>query len=235
MVRPANKIKNKYNNKILGKKKFEKDSVKDKRKKTSCDCLKTAEYLDTKNQDAINYIFVTPKKTEENKILSDAGHYVRSKIDTTDLKKLNLPSKMTAKNIVNKYRKMARKRPYKVPDIVLEEPSNTEEIDKVDKTETLEDIAPWQPGKSAQLAAKKIGEKYKKIKEANKRKNKFKLPGEIVKIETVETSQRDGKVPVSVEKPKSSVHAAEKVTKKYDKVRREKAKKTSPIKRKRNN
>ena len=85
-----------------------------------------------------------------------------------------------------------------------------------------------------QLVAKKR-EKYKKIREANKRKNKFKLPGEIVKIETVETSQRDVKVPVSVEKPKSSVHAAEKVTKKYDKVRREKAKKTSPIKRKRNN
>ena len=176
-----------------------------------------------------------PKKAEENKAPADAGHFIRSEIEATDLKKSDLATKITAKIIVNKYRQTARKRPYKVPDIVLEEPSNTEEIDKVDKTETLEDIAPWQPGKSAQLAAKKIGEKYKKIKEANKRKNKFKLPGEIVKIETVETSQRDGKVPVSVEKPKSSVHAAEKVTKKYDKVRREKAKKTSPIKRKRNN
>ena len=207
MVRPANKIKNKYNKKILGKKKFEKESVNDKRKKTSSDWLKTAEYLETKDQDAINHIFVTPRKTEENKILSDAGHYIRSKIDATDLKKMNLPSKITAKNILNKYRKMARKRSYKVPDIVVEEPSNTEEIDKVDKTETLEDIAPLQPGKSAQLAAKKISEKYKKIKEANKIKNKFKLPGEIVKIETAETSQRDVKVPVSVEKPKSSVHA----------------------------
>ena len=72
----------------------------------------------------------------------------------------------------------------------------------------------------------------KKIKEANKRKNKFKLPEEIVKIETVETSQRDVKVPVSVEKPKSSVHAAKKVNKKYDKVRREKAKKLALLKEK---
>ena len=232
MDRPANKIKNKYNKKILGKKKFEKESVNDKRKKTSSDWLKTAEYLDTKDQDAINHIFVTPRKTEENKILSDAGHYIRSKIDATDLKKMNLPSKITAKNILNKYRKMARKRSYKVPDIVVEEPSNTEEIDKVDKTETLEDIAPLQPGKSAQLAAKKISEKYKKIKEANKIKNKFKLPGEIVKIETAETSQRDVKVPVSVEKPKSSVHAAKKVTKMYDKLRREKAKKLALLKEK---
>ena len=232
MVRPANKIKNKYNKKILGKKKFEKESVNDKRKKTSSDWLKTAEYLETKDQDAINHIFVTPRKTEENKILSDAGHYIRSKIDATDLKKMNLPSKITAKNILNKYRKMARKRSYKVPDIVVEEPSNTEEIDKVDKTETLEDIAPLQPGKSAQLATKKISEKYKKIKEANKIKNKFKLPGEIVKIETAETSQRDVKVPVSVEKPKSSVHAAKKVTKMYDKLRREKAKKLALLKEK---
>ena len=146
-----------------------------------------------------------PKKTEENKIPADAGHFIRSEIEATDLNKSDLATEIKGKNIVNKYRKMARKRPYKVPDIVLEEPSNTEEIDKVDKTETLEDIAPWQPGKSAQLAAKKIGEKYKKIKEANKRKNKFKLPGEIVKIETVETSQGDVKIPVSIQKQKSSV------------------------------
>ena len=56
------------------------------------------------------------------------------------------------------------------------------------------------------------------------------MPGEIVKIETVETSQGDAKVPVSIEKPKSSVHAAKKVTKKYDKRRREKAKKLALIK-----
>ena len=68
-----------------------------------------------------------------------------------------------------------------------------------------------------------------KIREASKRKNKFKFPGETVKIETVETSQGDVKVPVSIEKPKSSVCAAKKVTKKYDEIR-EKAKKLALIK-----
>ena len=68
------------------------------------------------------------------------------------------------------------------------------------------------------------------MREANKRKSKFKLPGEIVKIETVETSQGDVKIPVSVEKPRSSVRAAKKITKKYDKLRREKAKKLARIK-----
>ena len=58
------------------------------------------------------------------------------------------------------------------------------------------------------------------------------MPGEIVKIETGETSQRDVKVPVSVEKPNTSVHAAKKVTKKYDKVRRGKAKKLALLKEK---
>ena len=64
----------------------------------------------------------------------------------------------------------------------------------------------------------------------NKRKNKFKLSGQIVRIETVETSQGAVKVPVSIEKPKSSVCAAKKVTKKYNKIRREKAKKLALIK-----
>ena len=70
------------------------------------------------------------------------------------------------------------------------------------------------------------------MREANRRKDNFKLPGEIVKIETVEISQGDVKVPVSVAKPQSSVRAAKKITKKYDKLRREKAKKLAQIKRK---
>ena len=124
------------------------------------------------------------------------------------MKKSNLASKITAKKIVDKYRKAARKKPYTVPNVVLEEPLNTEEIDRIDTIETIEDIATLEPGKNAQLAAKKISGKYKKMREANKRKNKFKRPGEIVRIKTVETSQGDVKVPVSVEKPRSSVPAA---------------------------
>ena len=68
----------------------------------------------------------------------------------------------------------------------------------------LDDIATLEPGKNAQLAAKKISKKYKKLREANARKRKYKLPGEIVTIETVETPQGEVKVPVSIEKPKTS-------------------------------
>ena len=56
---------------MLRKKKFEKDLTNDKSKKTSADWLKTAGYLDTKDQDPTNYIFVPPKKAEENKIPAD--------------------------------------------------------------------------------------------------------------------------------------------------------------------
>lgn len=77
---------------------------------------------------------------------------------------------------------MLRNRPY-----VLEEPTNAEDLDRIDTKETLEDIASLQPSKNAQLAAKKISEKDKKIREAKKRKNIFRLPGEILRVETVET------------------------------------------------
>ena len=77
--------------------------------------------------------------------------------------------------------------------------SETTEIIKV-----LDDIATLEPGKNAQLAAKKISEKYKKIREESARKSKYKIPGEIVRIEKVETHQREVKVPVSIEKPKGS-------------------------------
>ena len=68
------------------------------------------------------------------------------------------------------------------------------------------------------------------MREANRRKNKFKYPGEIIKIETVETSQGNVKFPVSVKKLQSSVRAAKKITKKYDKLRWEKVKKLAQIK-----
>ena len=83
----------------------------------------------------------------------------------------------------------------------------------------LDKIATLEPGKNAQMAAKKISEKYKKLREANARKKKYKIPGEIVKIEEFETPQGKGKVPVSIEKSKNT---AKKIIKKYDKIRREK-------------
>ena len=49
--------------------------------------LKTAGYLDTKDQDKINYIFIPPKKETTNKIPDDIGHFIRTKIDSTDFKK----------------------------------------------------------------------------------------------------------------------------------------------------
>ena len=87
----------------------------------------------------------------------------------------------------------------------------------------LDDIATLEPGKNAQLAAKIISNKYKKLREENVRKRKYKLPGEIVTIETIETPQGEVKVPVSIEKPKKSgKEAAKKIIKIHNKIRREK-------------
>ena len=194
-VKVANKIKNKYRKKIIGQ--------KNKSNKISAEWLKTAGYLDTKDQDKINYIFVPPKKETTNKIPDDAGHFTRTEIDSTDFKKENLTSKI---------RKDKTKKPYFYKEKTQEAPKDSETTETI---KILEDIANLEPGKNAQLAAKKISEKYKKMREALAKKRKYKIPGEIVKIEEVETPQGKVKVPVSVEK------TAKKVIKKYDKIRRE--------------
>ena len=97
------------------------------------------------------------------------------------------------------------------------------DAETVETIKILDDITTLEPGKNAQLAAKKISEKYKKIREANAKKNKYKIPGEIVTIETVKTPHGEVKVPVSIEKPKrSGKEAAKKIIQKYDKIRRKK-------------
>ena len=77
-------------------------------------------------------------------------------------------------------------------------------------------------GKNAQIAAKKISEKYRLIRQANAKK-KFKLPGEIVTIDTIKSPQGDVKFPVSVPK-QSSQKAAKRIKDKYAKIRQNKAK-----------
>ena len=151
--------------------------------------LKTAGYLDTKDRDKINYMFVSPKKETAYDIPSDAGHFLRTEIGSTDFKKENLTSKVR----INK-----NKKPY----LNLKEWLAKVEDETAETIKILDDIAILEPGKNAQIAAKKFSEKYKALREANARKNKFKLAGEIVKIEKVKTDQEEANVPVSIEKPK---------------------------------
>ena len=79
------------------------------------------------------------------------------------------------------------------------------DAETVETIKILKDIATLEPRKNAQFAAKKISEKYKKLREANARKKKYKIPGGIVTIETVETPHGEVKIPVSVEKPDNEV------------------------------
>ena len=78
-VRAANKIKNKYLKKKIGQ--------REKSNKISTEWLKTAGYLDTKDQNKISYIFVPPKKETSNNIPADAAHFIRTEIDSADFKK----------------------------------------------------------------------------------------------------------------------------------------------------
>ena len=85
-VKAANKIKNKYLRKKIRQ--------RNKSNKISAEWLKTAGYLDTKDQDKINYTFVPLEKEETNEVPGDAGHFIRTEIDSTDFRKENLASKV---------------------------------------------------------------------------------------------------------------------------------------------
>ena len=140
-VKVAKKVKNEY---------LEKKIVQiNTQNKASKDWLKAAGFLDTKDQDRINYIFVPPKKVEINKIPGYAAHFIRPEIDSTDLKKENLVTKIRRnKNIRKPYKKMV----------------NTNNADKDETIQILDDIAILEPGKNAQIAAKKIREKYRLLR-----------------------------------------------------------------------
>ena len=112
--------------------------------------LKTAGYLDTKDQDKINYIFVPPKKEPAKNIPEDAAQFIRTEFDSTNFKKENLASKVREK-------KTTARTPYlsiKKETVDLPKYNETTEILKV-----LDDITTLEPGKNAQLAARKISEK----------------------------------------------------------------------------
>ena len=90
------------------------------------------------------------KKLKINKIPGDAGHFIRTEINSTDFKKENLTTKIRRnKNIRKPYKKMI-------------DDSST---DKNETINILDDIAVLEPGKNAQIAAKKISEKYKLIRQ----------------------------------------------------------------------
>ena len=129
-IKAANKTKDKYLRKKIGQ--------RNKSNKISKEWLKTAGYLDTKDQDKINYIFVPPKQEETNEIPDDAGHFVRTEIESTDFKKENLALKI---------RKNKTRKPY------ISKTKTTEDLAKdaetVETIKILDDIATLDPGKNA--------------------------------------------------------------------------------------
>lgn len=84
----------------------------------------------------------------------------------------------------------------------------------------LEDISKLEPGKNAQIAAKKISEKYKLLRA----KKKFKLPAEVPLGDTIQTKERE-KIKVVVPPPKISTQkTAKRIKDKCKKIGRNKIK-----------
>ena len=74
--------------------------------KASKDWLKAAGFLDIKDEDKINYIFVPPKKVEINKIPGDAVFFMRTEIDSIDFKEENLATKVWRNKNRKPYKEM---------------------------------------------------------------------------------------------------------------------------------
>ena len=111
--------------------------------------MKQAGYLDTKDLDAIQYNYIFNNSNNINTEKSDT--------DTTeniDLKKI-VVCKKAAINIVEKYKNLARKKPYsrQPPQVAVDVPDD--EVGKNEDTiNDLDAIANLQPGRNAQIAAK---------------------------------------------------------------------------------
>ena len=194
-VRAANKIKNKYLRKKVGQRKHI--------NKISAEWLKTAGYLDTSDQDKINYIFAPPKKKTENTIPGNAGHFIRTEIENTDFKNENLVTKKT--------RNKKDRTPYSNKN---NKNNNSNDTSKTLKL--LDDIAVMEPGKSAQIAAKKIQKKYKKIKESINNKRQQKSSDKRTRKNTI--SEPPAVAPQLSSKV-STIRTANKIKGKYLKIR----------------
>ena len=90
-------------------------------------------------------MFIPAKKDKTN----DTAHFIRTEIDSTDFWKENLTSKVEKGSSRKQYI-------YK-----KETPKNLESNETI---RLLDEIATFEPGKKAQLAAKKVSEKHKKNK-----------------------------------------------------------------------
>ena len=87
-------------------------------------------------------MFVSPKKETAYYIPSDAGHFSRTEIDSTDFKKESLTSKV---------RRNENKKPY----LDLKECQPKVEDGTAETIKVLDDIAILEPGKNAKIVAKK--------------------------------------------------------------------------------
>lgn len=125
-VKNANKIKDKYKKQLqrkkIGKIKTSSNTPDDDEKpnrevtrtdnpnKAPANWFKAAGYINTKDQDSVCYVYVPPRKADENKPSAETGHYIRSEIDNTDLQKTDLATKIAAKNIIKKIQKYSQKK-----------------------------------------------------------------------------------------------------------------------------
>ena len=174
----------------------------------SADWLKRAGYLGTEDLDAMQYNYIANKQKTEPKVDAIGK--------TIDLKKTS-GTQLTAKKTVKKYRNLARKKPYgRPPPLATVAVENEEVRDKGDTLNDLDAIAELQSDRNVQAAAKRISEKYKKMR---KMKEQQPPSPKIIELPPEENEMVDSVSVATV----SVKRTANKIKQNYADIRRKKA------------
>ena len=179
-----------------------------KKNQVSADWLKRAGYLDTEGLDGIQYNYIANKQKTEPKVDAIGK--------TIDLNKTS-GTQLEAKKTVKKYGNLTRKKPYGRPPTLATVAVENEEVrDKEDTLNDLDTIAELQPDRNVQTAAKRISEKYKKMRKMKEQR----LPSP----KTIELPPEENEMVDSVSVATVSVkRTANKIKQNYADIRRKKA------------
>lgn len=179
-----------------------------KKNQVSADWLKRAGYLDTEGLDGIQYNYIANKQKTEPKVDAIGK--------TIDLNKTS-GTQLEAKKTVKKYGNLTRKKPYGRPPTLATVAVENEEVrDKEDTLNDLDTIAELQPDRNVQTAAKRISEKYKKMRKMKEQQ----LPSP----KTIELPPEENEMVDSVSVATVSVkRTANKIKQNYADIRRKKA------------
>ena len=156
------------------------------------DWLKKAVYLGTDDLETIHYNNDTNiENLDDVETVNYKNDTNQSDLDNTNLKKTS-GAKIPAKKIIKKYKNLARKKPYQRPSVIVND--DFDDLEKVDYNNhtNIIDLNNLKRTKNAQVAARKILQKYKKMSKTKSFQKISKKPdNDVVFLKKISLHPRD--------------------------------------------